>query len=294
MRSDDRLREIRPIAPIQLAEGVRPAPVGPRPRLMSMNPADLCVDASYQRDISRRSLKLIEKLVAEWDWRRYNVPVVTRVGNAWHIIDGQHTAIAALTHGGIGEIDVLVVEAEAGEDRARAFIGHNKDRVPITTTQLFFAAAAAGDADAMTALQVCERAGATILRNPTPGRPFRPGELIAVSALVSLIRRRSAMRARIVIETLVQAQVAPISAEWIVAVDTVLNEEAFRGIDADAVLATLKHYGGALQAKSAELALTRKLRRSRALAIVLHEHAGRPRNGQVDQAKSAGRDEVAA
>ena len=79
-----------------------------------MNPADLCVDASYQRDISRRSLKLIEKLVAEWDWRRYNVPVVTRVGNAWHIIDGQHTAIAALTHGGIGEIDVLVVEAESG------------------------------------------------------------------------------------------------------------------------------------------------------------------------------------
>ena len=61
----------------------------------------------------------------------------------------------------------------------------------------------------MTALQVCERAGATVLRNPTPGRPFRPGELIAVSALVSLIRRRSAMRARIVIETLVQAQVAP-------------------------------------------------------------------------------------
>src|SRR6476661_3209145 len=141
MQSEETLHEIRPIAPIPLPENVKPGPVGPRPKIMSMNPADLSIDASYQRDISRRSLKLIQKLVKEWDWRRYNVPVVTKVGNSWHIIDGQHTAIAAVTHGGIGEIDVLVVEADESEDRARAFIGHNKDRVPITTTQLFFAAA---------------------------------------------------------------------------------------------------------------------------------------------------------
>jgi len=287
----DGIHEIRPIAPIALPESVKPGPVGPRPKIMSMNPADLSIDASYQRDISRRSLKLIQKLVKEWDWRRYNVPVVTKVGNSWHIIDGQHTAIAAVTHGGIGEIDVLVVEAEEGEDRARAFIGHNKDRVPITTTQLFFAAAASGDDDALTAQQVCERAGATILRNPTPGRAFRPGELIAVSALVSLIRRRSAMRARVVIETLVQAQMAPISAEWIVAIDTVLHDENFGDVEPETVLATLKRYGSTLQAKSTELALAKKLRRSRALAIVVYQHARKKRGGRSDQDGAAEQDE---
>lgn len=175
------MTDIRAISAIPLPADVVPGEIGPRPRIVRMNPADLSVDAKYQRELSRKSITLIHKLVAGWDWRRFKPPVIARVGESWHVIDGQHTAIAAVTHGGIGEIDVMIVDAEEGIDRAKAFIGHNRDRVAITNTQIFFAAAAAGDEDALTAMQVCERAGATILRNPTPGRPFRAGELIAVA-----------------------------------------------------------------------------------------------------------------
>lgn len=263
---------VRPVRPIELPADFEKAPIGPRPRIATMDPAELSIDDSYQRELSKKSIRLIQQLVRDWDWRRYKIPVVARVGDAWHVIDGQHTAIAALTHGGIGAIDVMVVEADDQTERARAFIGHNRDRVPITNTQLFFAAAAAGDEDALTALQVCERAGASVLRNPSPGRAFRPGELIAVAALVQLVRRRSAVKARTVIETLVSARVAPISAEYITAVDAVLHDENFGDVDPDALAGALERFGHSIAAKATELALAKRMRKARALAVVLYQH----------------------
>ena len=103
---------VRPVTPIALPEGFARAKIGPRPRIMAIDPAELSIDASYQRDLSKKSLRLIQTLVKDWDWRRYKIPVVARVDDAWHVIDGQHTAIAALTHGVIGQIDVMVVEAD--------------------------------------------------------------------------------------------------------------------------------------------------------------------------------------
>ena len=163
---------------------------------MRIHPSELWVDGSYPRDLSTKSLKLIEKLVREWDWRRFSIPVVTKVDGAWHVIDGQHNVVAALSHGAIGEIYVMVVDSDTASDRADAVLGHNRDRIAVTSGELFFAAAVAGDEDVATALAVCERAGATVLRNPTPGRPFRPGEFIAVVALMKLVRRRSARQAQ--------------------------------------------------------------------------------------------------
>jgi hypothetical protein len=278
--------QVRPIEPIALPDNIVKAEIGSRPKIVSMRPKDLSVDGAYQRDLSKKSLKLIYDLVRDWDWRRYKVPVVAKVGHEWHVIDGQHTAIAAVTHGGIEEIDVMVVDADRSSDRARAFIGHNKDRVPITNTQLFFAAAASGDEDALTALQVCERAGATILRNPSPGRPFRPGELIAVGALIQLIKRRTAVKARQVIETLVNARVAPISSELIQAIDTVLNGENFGDVDSGGIVTTLEKFGPVIAAKSTELALAKKIRRSRALAIVIYQHTRKRRPSRTDDSRT--------
>jgi hypothetical protein len=277
------MTDIRAISAIPLPTDILPGEIGPRPRIVRMNPADLSVDAKYQRELSRKSIALIHKLVSGWDWRRFKPPVIARVGESWHVIDGQHTAIAAVSHGGLSEIDVMIVEAAEGIDRAKAFIGHNRDRVAITNTQIFFAAAAAaaGDEDALTAQQVCERAGATILRNPTPGRPFRPGELIAVAGLVRLIKRRSAMKARIVIETLVQARVAPISADLIQAVDLVLHDEQYAGdLLAEDVASALLKLGPGLEPKASELALAKKLRRWRAMAIVIFQNT-RKRRGSA-------------
>lgn len=275
------MTDIRAISAIPLPADIVPGEIGPRPRIVRMNPADLSVDAKYQRELSRKSISLIHKLISGWDWRRFKPPVVARVGESWHVIDGQHTAIAAVTHGGIGEIDVMIVDAEEGIDRAKAFIGHNKDRVAITNTQIFFAQAAAGDEDALTALEVCKRAGATILRNPTPGRPFRLGEIVAVSALMKLVRARSALKARVVIEALVKGQVAPISADLIRAVDLILHDEQYAGdLAPEDVASTLLRLGASAEMKAAELAMAKKLPRWRAMAIVVFQNT-RKRRGSA-------------
>jgi hypothetical protein len=189
--------QVRPIEPIALPDNIVKAEIGSRPKIVSMRPKDLSVDGAYQRDLSKKSLKLIYDLVRDWDWRRYKVPVVAKVGHEWHVIDGQHTAIAAVTHGGIEEIDVMVVDADRSSDRARAFIGHNKDRVPITNTQLFFAAAASGG-----------------------------------------------------------------------------------------IVTTLEKFGPVIAAKSTELALAKKIRRSRALAIVIYQHTRKRRPSRTDDSRT--------
>lgn len=270
--SNSMTHEIRPIRAVENAVEWQRATIGQRPSTRVLKVAELCIDPAYQRELSSKSLRLIRKLVEEWDWRRFKVPVVTRVDEQWHVIDGQHTAIAAVTHGGIEELEVLVVEAGDRSDRAGAFIGHNKDRVQITNSQLFFAAAAAGDEDVLTALQICERAGALVLRNPSPGRPFRPGELIAIAALMQLVKRRTTVKARTVIETLARAKAAPITADLIKAVDMILHDRNYGEVDPDEIVAAFEKYGSVLMAKSVELALAKAIPRSRAMGVVLYQH----------------------
>ncbi len=66
-----------------------------------VKPSTLLVDERYQRGLSERSIKLIRKIVSEWDWRAFKPPVVVDVGAGLEVIDGQHTAIGAATHGGM-------------------------------------------------------------------------------------------------------------------------------------------------------------------------------------------------
>jgi hypothetical protein len=278
----------RPVKALALPNVPR-AEVGPRPRIIRLHPSELWVDGLYQRDLSPKSLKLIEKLVREWDWKRFSIPVVTQVDGAWHVIDGQHTAIAALSHGGIGEIDVMVVESDAVGERANAFLGHNRDRIAVTNGELFFAAAASGDEDVHTALNVCKRAGATVLRNPSPGRPFRPGEIIAVAALMKLIKRRSAVQARVVIESLVQAKLAPISAEMINAVDAVLHTQPYGDVEPENVVESLTKFGAVIASKAVELTLAKRIPRARALAVIIYQHAKKGRRANSADAANGKR-----
>ena len=63
-------------------------------------PTDLLVDATYQRDLSERSIRLIRKMIENFNWNRLKPPIVVQVGPAsLHIVDGQHSAIVAATAG---------------------------------------------------------------------------------------------------------------------------------------------------------------------------------------------------
>lgn len=173
----------RPVEAIAFPD-FRPAKImSVPPELRHVAPTSLLVDEAYQRALTDRSRKLILRIAEAWDWRKYKPPVVVETPDGLHIIDGQHTAIGAATHGGFATIPVMVVRAETIAERAEAFVGHNRDRLGVTALDLHFASIAAGDEDALTVAQVCQRAGVRLLRFSPSGGVFKPGDTMAVSAI---------------------------------------------------------------------------------------------------------------
>lgn len=266
----------RPIVALPVPADVEPnQPETAPPEVLWVSPACLLVDDRYQRDLSRRSVELIMRVVSDFDWRRFKPPVVVRASDSpdhFDIIDGQHTAIAAATHGGIEKIPVLLISAEAIEARAKAFLGHNRDRVAMQATQLFHAAVAAGDEDALTIKQVCDRAGVKILRLPPPRGVFRSNETMAISVLSRIVANRTAMKARIVVETCAQSGAAPITADMLRAVDELLNGRDYAGQLAPEALALTLKKMSEFQPRIEELALARKMPKWRAAVVVLFQN----------------------
>ncbi|MCS0501594.1 DUF6551 family protein [Ancylobacter mangrovi] len=223
-----RRRKIEPLALPGIEPGGAAAEVA-RPEFRWVRPGTLRVDENYQRNLSDRSISLIRRIVADWDWRRFKPPIVVEVEGALDVLDGQHTAIAAESHPQVTEIPVMVVRAESREERAQAFIGHNRDRIAVTPTQLHAAAVAAGDPEALTVDQVCARAGLRILRVSPGNGAFKPGDTMAVGAIGALIGRRGAMRARQMLEVLGKARMAPVSFAAIRATEMLLTDPEYAG-----------------------------------------------------------------
>lgn len=231
---------LRPVAPMAFSP-LDPQRIATEPPAVEwMAPCDLLIEEAYQRDIAPKSLDLIKRIVEGWDWRRFKPPIIAWTERGFEIIDGQHTAIAAATRG-IERIPVLVVEAADLGDRAQAFVGHNQDRLAITPVQMHRAKVAANDEDALTAQQVMERAGVTLVFNQYGTKRWKPGETVAIKTIDALARRRGAMGARKVLEVLVKAEAAPITAAGIKAVEMLLYRAAFEDLDPE-------HLPGAIHA----------------------------------------------
>jgi hypothetical protein len=162
---------------------------GEKPSLKWVAPTSLLVDATYQRDLSERSIRLIRKMIEEFRWNRLKPPIVVQVGPAsLHIVDGQHTAIVAASLG-IPQIPVFVVKADTLDERARAFVGHNTDRVVVSPFDIYRALLASGDPDAVDVDNVCKRAGVRI-RNISPSSAIAEGD----TAAIGLVRTGKAPR----------------------------------------------------------------------------------------------------
>lgn len=252
--------------------GLVPAAIDTEPPEMRLvDPGILCVDESYQRGLSERSVRLIRKIVMEWDWRAFKPPVVVDNDGRLEVIDGQHTSLAAITHGGIGRIPVLVVRADEQKSRADAFVRHNRDRISVTQTQLHTALVVAGDEDALTVAQVCERAGVKILRNPPSMGRFAVGDTLAVTVIRALVNRRYAMGARQVLEVCVKAGAAPVSAALIRAVECLLFEKEYKGeMDAERISLVIQANRSFIDHEAKRFKTERKVPYWRALASVIY------------------------
>jgi hypothetical protein len=117
-------------------------------------------------------------MIEGFAWNRLKPPIVVQAGPAsFHIVDGQHTAIVAATLG-ISANPGLRRQADTLDERARAFVGHNSDRIVVSPFDIYRALLASGDPDAVDVDNVCKRAGVRI-RNISPSSAIAEGDTAA-------------------------------------------------------------------------------------------------------------------
>lgn len=261
------VRQIEPLANLARLCG---KPHNEPPTLLWLKPGDLFIDEGYQRNLSRSSIKLISRIVANWNWTHFKPPIVVKdeESNTFYVLDGQHTAIAAASHAGIEKIPVMIVDAEQVADRAKAFIGHNKDRIAVTATQIHHSSIVAQDPEALEIEAICNDAGVTILRQIPQKGIFRSGETLALNSIRGLMRKLGGEKTRAVLTCLVRAGRAPIRADEMKAVAHLLfaSSGSVPIDDADRVLKELAYENAIVDAR--DLAVSAALPISEALAAV--------------------------
>lgn len=211
---------------MELPETERAPVLGERPALAWVRPTDLLVDATYQRDLSPSSVRLIRSIVREFAWSRIKPPVVVRAngGGEMHVVDGQHTAIAAASLG-LDALPVFVVDAPDVLERARAFVSHNQNRLMVTALDIHRSLVAAGDPLSRTVQKVCDEVG---VRLCVVSRQCRVdvGDTRSIDRIRRLFTRQGAEHARKVLSCLVRAKCAPIAEMHLTAAGVLVLEGA--------------------------------------------------------------------
>lgn len=236
------LRSIVPL-PRESLRGITPAPiVGKPPTIEWVNPRDLFIEESYQRDVGENGTALIRRIVQEFSWHKFKTPICFRApefDGAIVVVDGQHTSIGCATREEIEIIPVAVYESATEAERAAAFVAHNRDKVALTMQAIFKADIAPGDQFAVAANRACEAAGAKILTQAINLSLPRPvGETMAVGTIRSIVKKFGEEHLTRTMRVLVAAGRGPIKAQEIGAVSNILvnwRDDA----DVDALLADL-------------------------------------------------------
>lgn len=166
-----------------------PAPPDLEGELAYLELGDLFIDPKYQRPIGPRGEKNIRQVIENFSWSLFSPIVVgRRERGKFAIIDGQHRAIAALTHGGITKIPALIINGDAS-DEAKAFAVINGAVTAIQPTHIWHARVVAGDVDAIRLQRVFDKMNVTILKSPKTEDKMEIGETVAIDAIEGAFRQ---------------------------------------------------------------------------------------------------------
>lgn len=158
---------------------------GPESKLVKRHKNALKIDPSYQRSMeSSRSRKLVERIAANFNWRKFGVLVVTESG---FIIDGQHRHGGAMLRPDINFVPCLVHDVDVRE-AASIFVGMNMDRVNIQPQAVYKAELAAGKPEAITMKAVADEAGVELITNAMALRHLKSNQTQAISTVRSQIK----------------------------------------------------------------------------------------------------------
>jgi ParB-like nuclease domain len=162
--------------------------LGPEPVLTWLPKDCIFVDKTYQRPITREGWTKIYRIVREFRWSKFQpITVAGRDTDAglFALIDGQHRWEACKLHPLIDRIPSYAIGGGVPELEAASFVSLNRDRIALTTTNVFFAQLAAGDPTARLIKTLCDGAGITVARMPQGRLP--PLTLSAVKAMRELV-----------------------------------------------------------------------------------------------------------
>lgn len=161
---------------------------GTLPVLKWVRIEDLLLDQSYQRPISVRGRRVVQRIARSFSWSCFSPVVVARLADGkFAIVDGQHrTTAAALV--GFEEVPCQVVVASQ-EEQAAAFKAINVTTTPVSRMEMHAAGLVASDNNAMRLAEICARAEVQLLRYPVPTDRQTAGQTMAVGAISQCLRR---------------------------------------------------------------------------------------------------------
>jgi hypothetical protein len=146
------------------ARHILPA-LGRMPTLQFCRPVELHIDPSYQRDASSEAQLLIKRIAQTWNWDLCQPLVVARrqgLIEQLFVIDGQHRLAAARLRGDIDQLPCVILSYANAADEAKNFVTLNQQRRPLSKLELFKAAVASGDAQAIEIVAAMNEAGLSI------------------------------------------------------------------------------------------------------------------------------------
>jgi hypothetical protein len=153
--------------------------------------SQLQVDPSYQRSVDGgESQSLIRKIAQHWNWDLCQPLVVSRrEGGAMYVIDGQHRWCAALLRGDITQLPCVVVDYASAAAEVASFVHLNQQRRPLNKLELFTAAVAGGDPEAIAISEAMRSCGLS----PAPHgnhTAWKPGMVSNIGGIEAAWRRR--------------------------------------------------------------------------------------------------------
>lgn len=225
------------------------------------------IDTTYQRGLDEGR---VQKIVDWFAWDSFGAIVVAPAANGrFHAIDGQHRLEAAKRHPKVSVVPAIIITATGTAAEAETFVNVNGARKNVSPLEMFWAQLAAGDPEAETAQQVCNRAGLKLLRYPGSNGKYGAGETVAIAALRALIDKRGAMRARQVLEVLVKADLRPVSAVQIKAAELLMLDPEFADqLEPEAITDAIRGHALVLEDEANAFAATHRLPKVRAFASV--------------------------
>lgn len=164
-------------------------PLGSPPTLEWRAVSELLIDPSYQRSIETGpSQTLIRKIASYWDWGLCQpLAVSRRPDGRLTIVDGQHRASAAKMRGDIAHLPCVITSYANAGDEAAAFVALNQMRRPLSALDLFKAAVAAEDGEALHIVECLSAAGLSLAPHSN-FTSWKPGMVSNIAGLRECLR----------------------------------------------------------------------------------------------------------